>query len=504
MSFQYDTKIMDLPLIVIGQQQRCGGTLLTRLFDGHRQLYVHPHECYWGRPYKYHFPNIDDSLNAEEAWNALYEPVLRYLAQDQYIRRGQQEYHFPYHFEYHRQQFVNHFDSATSMRESLALYLTTLFQSFKTEIGGEKPKYFVYFTPRQTLYTDEILQTFSRGHVINMLRHPLGFFASLKKHNRFYDKISAKFLWRIFFVYSIYKTQTHRTKFHLLIFEDFLKDPRAYMTALCDKMDLEFTEALLSPTFCGQIWNGDSSFRSLQGIDPSVADHYRGRLHQEEIAYFEDEVEMYQNYRANPDGFDLDKYLKTDAYLKYLDFYKAHKPFNSKGLVTTPDGINAYFDCLGMGSATQNDYVQYALEDAAESLTLKYEMPDFTNLLVNSPSDFVFDKWILGTPERVPHLTLCVLDIYGAKAAITLLNQVRKSAADNVLEAHFLDCCMNDALGERKDYIVFLLSYSRAQGWASLRNALHGKYGDSLRGVRWKMKLLREYFRQMIAVIFAF
>ena len=38
------------PLVLICQAQRSGGTLLTRLFDGHPQCHAHPHELLIGYP----------------------------------------------------------------------------------------------------------------------------------------------------------------------------------------------------------------------------------------------------------------------------------------------------------------------------------------------------------------------------------------------------------------------------------------------------------------------
>ena len=41
------------PMILISQIQRSGGTLLSRLFDGHPRCFAHPMELSWGRPSKW-------------------------------------------------------------------------------------------------------------------------------------------------------------------------------------------------------------------------------------------------------------------------------------------------------------------------------------------------------------------------------------------------------------------------------------------------------------------
>ena len=50
---------VDEPLALICQAQRSGGTLLGRLFDGHPQCHVHPHELLFGGRIPHNWPRID-------------------------------------------------------------------------------------------------------------------------------------------------------------------------------------------------------------------------------------------------------------------------------------------------------------------------------------------------------------------------------------------------------------------------------------------------------------
>jgi len=55
-----------IPIALISQIQRSGGSLLSQLFDGHPELHAHPHELKIGYLKKYHWPEIninDDSSN---------------------------------------------------------------------------------------------------------------------------------------------------------------------------------------------------------------------------------------------------------------------------------------------------------------------------------------------------------------------------------------------------------------------------------------------------------
>ena len=60
------------PLVLISQVQRSGGTLLSRLFDGHPQCHAHPYELKVGRGKEHRWPKLD--LARPESWfGALYE-----------------------------------------------------------------------------------------------------------------------------------------------------------------------------------------------------------------------------------------------------------------------------------------------------------------------------------------------------------------------------------------------------------------------------------------------
>ena len=55
---------IDQPLILISQIQRSGGTLITQLFDSHKEIYAHPSELVltnpkwkWNNPMNYYILN---------------------------------------------------------------------------------------------------------------------------------------------------------------------------------------------------------------------------------------------------------------------------------------------------------------------------------------------------------------------------------------------------------------------------------------------------------------
>ncbi|MGD9925193.1 MAG: hypothetical protein AB7V13_27660, partial [Pseudorhodoplanes sp.] len=69
-----------MPLVLISQVQRSGGTLLSQLLDGHPAIAAHPHELKIGHPTPEDWPPIDPALVADANFQMLFEPrTIRFL-----------------------------------------------------------------------------------------------------------------------------------------------------------------------------------------------------------------------------------------------------------------------------------------------------------------------------------------------------------------------------------------------------------------------------------------
>ena len=62
-----------VPLALISQIQRSGGSMLSQLFDGHPEVHAHPHELKIGYPNKFNWPEIDLDDNPEHWFEILFE-----------------------------------------------------------------------------------------------------------------------------------------------------------------------------------------------------------------------------------------------------------------------------------------------------------------------------------------------------------------------------------------------------------------------------------------------
>ncbi|KGF72268.1 hypothetical protein DO97_10995 [Neosynechococcus sphagnicola sy1] len=387
-------------LILMGQQQRCGGSLLTRLFDSHPQLWVHPTENYSGRPYKYHFPNLNLPASPQQLWVDLQEyPLIAQGGRGKISKGRYQIYEFQYDPACHQQQFIQQLSTGEdSQRRILQAYFSSLFGAIANFQPPGTPRYYAYFTPRQCLYAEEFFADFPDGHVIQLVRHPLAYYNSVKSHNRYYDLEISKFVWRLFYLRAMDALVQGWRNYHIEIFEDLVADPNGVMGRLATRLQIPFVPTLLTPTFNGEPWGGDSNFGELKGVSPSVIDQYRHHLSLAEIDAFAAEIEQYQSLcgllrqsrlPAMPDQSGL------PGFHAYLQVYKQEKPYNTAGLLFTQPQV-----CRLLAPDLSDHHWQYyQLQAIAESITFyrTQEVPATIDLTLHPLPQL---SW-----EFLPHLT---------------------------------------------------------------------------------------------------
>ena len=82
------------PLALISQIQRSGGSLLSRLFDGHPEIHAHPHELMMGYKKKYVWPRIDLNEHPERWFRILFENMVIKHTREGY-KKGKEDKEYP-------------------------------------------------------------------------------------------------------------------------------------------------------------------------------------------------------------------------------------------------------------------------------------------------------------------------------------------------------------------------------------------------------------------------
>lgn len=272
------------PAMLISEVQRCGGTLLSQLLDGHPDLHVHPQELQIGRPTKYHWPLLDLQGTPEAWFEALQETAAHLHATEgyfkiSYARKGIPEFRndvLPFAFSPKLQsqiftECVNRI-TVSSQRDILDCYFTSYFNAWIDYQGlyrdPAKVKYWVGFVPRLYMQDDSVGRFFTDypdGKMVLLSRRPDSWFASARGHmpKEYADIEQSIALWRDGVDKAIALASKSPQNVMLVAFEDLVKHTLEVKEAVLRFAGVEPHDKTM-PTFNHLPIKADSSFSANQ------------------------------------------------------------------------------------------------------------------------------------------------------------------------------------------------------------------------------------------------
>ena len=276
---------IDQPLILISQIQRSGGTLITQLFDSHKEIYAHPSELVltnpkwkWNNPMNYYILNTLSMKN--------------YALSKKYSKQGASKWdrdiHHDFIFDLNKQKyifdFLNQLDpkqikknnkytnrNSFTKRDRMNFYFTSFFNSFENYNNSfNKKKYISAFTPRinmEKTSVEEFNKIYPDGYIITIVRDPLHWLSSAKIHSSSYgDSEYALNLWLKSAISSVNLKKKY-PKVILVNFEKLINDTENVLIKISKILKIDFNKVLIKPTFNGEDILSDSSFKPKLGID---------------------------------------------------------------------------------------------------------------------------------------------------------------------------------------------------------------------------------------------
>jgi len=279
------------PMILISQIQRSGGTLLSRLFDDHPEIFAHPYELTWGRPEKWNWPDIDLTLPAAKLFKLLDQDWVERLARKAYYKKGPKKVTGTYPFIFDRSVqhdiFVQLHKSMPpkSQRDVLDHYMTSFFNAWYDyqDLYRREKRFLTAFTPRTVMYDDSV-ERFDRdypdGYMISSVRHPGGWYASAVRHK--YDTRDGVAGVLDFWIKSTEAILAAKSRLGprliVLSFEELVADPGGAMRLVCARTNLPWNDSLMKPTFNGMPILSDSHFDAVTHIDAGAGERFRATL----------------------------------------------------------------------------------------------------------------------------------------------------------------------------------------------------------------------------------
>ncbi len=277
--------VKSLPLILISQLPRSGGSLLSQLFDGHPNLLVYPWEMRIGYPSKGTWPKLDLDKSPDYLFATLFHAELAYMARKGYRKTGKAKHeHKRVKFSYspfeHYETFVRLIPRAPTRRQVFDTYLSTFFQAWQP--GATDSAYVAGFVPRMAMFPESIGRFFADypdGRLISILRDPADWFASFKAHTRrgvarYADVPTEIELWNDM-ARSALKDQHDYgdQRFMLLSFKDLVSDREGTMRRICEWCGFAFDASVMEQTFDGNPIIPNTNFEGpIEGIAEAVLD----------------------------------------------------------------------------------------------------------------------------------------------------------------------------------------------------------------------------------------
>jgi hypothetical protein len=252
--------VKGLPLILISQLPRSGGSLLSQLLDGHPQLLVYPWEMTIGYPVKNDWPILDMRDTPDRLFAQLFDAELGYLARKGYRKRGktkqkEKRLKFKYSPLDHYLSFVASLPQSRTQRAVLDTYFDTFFRSWRRD--PKDALYVAGFVPRLASRPQAVagyFRDFPDGRLVTIIRDPADWFASRRAHTkngevRYSDVREEMALWNQMASLALTYRKEHGDCFLLLSFKELVTDRAATMRRLSAWSGIDFDPSLLSQTF---------------------------------------------------------------------------------------------------------------------------------------------------------------------------------------------------------------------------------------------------------------
>lgn len=286
------------PMLLCSQIQRSGGTLFARLFDGHPACFVHPFELKWGKPKKWHWPRVNGSVaSASELLAQLDEEWPAKFAADGYrkyspsMRQAEPPYYpFLFDVELHEAIFAETLSrhETHSQRDLLNAYLTALFNAWLDyqNLYRLPKKWVTGFVPKLVMAPESVdgfFADYPDGLLVTIVRDPGSWLASIVGHSPATRDQSILGSWVASAQASVRAHRDRPDGVIVLVFEDLVHRTEAVMRMLCARMDLEFDDVLLQPTYNSMPVLSDSSHVPAMGVDSQVTSRYRDVLTPEQL-----------------------------------------------------------------------------------------------------------------------------------------------------------------------------------------------------------------------------
>lgn len=270
---------IELPLVLISQLTRSGGTLLSQLFDGHPECYTHPDEVKLNRYSKFEWPVFNKKKNI---FKTIYSPRLHQLSKTGFHKGKKNTQRIKFRYSLFHQSYIFNkqviFNKSFSDRFIFNNYFSSFFSSWTNYKNSKmKKKFLIGFWPmlfEKMHNIDYFYKAYPDGIIISIFRDPIGWYYSAKNHkttSKWFSNIDeASRLWNNYYKAIINKHKDSPNNVIIIKFEDLVTDTENLMKKISKCLKIRYHPIMLKPTFNKELIESNSSFKTSLGIDKKI------------------------------------------------------------------------------------------------------------------------------------------------------------------------------------------------------------------------------------------
>lgn len=294
-------------MILINSLDRSGGSLLARLLDGGTKVAAYPMEVWFSRN-KQEWPDLDACLSRKD-----FEQLCMLINCDKNFadaaRQGslKKALYDDIKFDFDYERFLRLFrelletrtqESEWTYRAVFDCQAEAFFRTWQGDDYFERePIRFIVSHVSQTCFLPpaSFFRAYGDGFILQTIRDPRGYYSSRKNLNRLptdEDLLAAHIRsWEDSTRIAIRNQVNFRQCYHVLRYEDLVTQPEHEMRSICEVTGIEYSDKLLTPGLDGQVWSGNSSYRSAkEGLQKHSKDAWKEHLTASEVRQIEKQV----------------------------------------------------------------------------------------------------------------------------------------------------------------------------------------------------------------------
>ena len=253
----------DFRLLMLGAMYENGGNTTHRFLDGHPQMFVYPFESQLGTrlvvdplsstfPVKYRWPVFRQGATPREDFAAIIDEETKVRARTPHVSKFRDT-----PFDFSDEERCTIFES----------YVAKSSRSRAAERGSILPRDLRCMERLQTEWQREsvgrlqsdlvvdaetILTELPSAHFLHVVRNPWSAYADTKKRPVPLSLPSYMLGWSLNQYYALLNREKFPDRMHIVRIEDVLEDSVKALAPLCQKLGVEVTESLKTPS-----WNGN-------------------------------------------------------------------------------------------------------------------------------------------------------------------------------------------------------------------------------------------------------